>query len=289
MNIHLIDGTYELFRMYFGAPSSKTDQGNEVGATRAFLRNLYKFIKNPTTTHIAIAFDHVIESFRNELFDGYKVGDGIDPDLFSQFPLAEEAAEALGIEVWPMIELEADDGIAGGAYHWMNHPDVKQILICSPDKDLMQCVRGKKVVVWDRRKDEIFDEEGVWKKFGVGPQSIPDYLALVGDSADGIPGLTGWGAKSTATLLATYTHLENIPDDHAQWSIKVRGAEKLARTFREHKEDAFLYRNLATLRRDKPSSALEDIEWRGVDSNKLITLCKKLNDDRFLKQIESSS
>ncbi|MDH3252111.1 MAG: flap endonuclease, partial [Ignavibacteria bacterium] len=204
MNVHLVDGTYELFRSYYGAPPQKTPDGREVGATLGLLRSLVALLARPDTTHVACAFDHVIESFRNDLFHGYKTGEGIDPDLLSQFPLAEEAVSALGIVVWPMVDFEADDALATGAARFTKEPAVDQVVICSPDKDLAQSVSGKRVVCWDRRRNIVLDDEGVVGKFGVRPESIPDWLGLVGDSADGFPGIPGWGAKSASLVLSRF-------------------------------------------------------------------------------------
>ena len=223
-------------------------------------------IKEPDVTHIGCAFDSVVESFRNDLFDGYKTGEGIDPDLRAQFELAEQAVAALGIVVWPMVEFEADDGLAAGAARFADDPRVEQVVICSPDKDLAQCVSDGRVVTFDRIRRVVRDRQAIIEKFGVEPESIPDYLALVGDTADGIPGLSRWGAKSAATVLARYRHIEEIPDDEAIWDVKVRGAKSLAAVLREHREDALLYRRLATLRTDVPiEETLEDLEWHGAD------------------------
>lgn len=287
MKIHLVDGTYELFRMYYGAPSATDASGREVGATRALLRSLLALLETPGVTHVAVAFDTVIESFRNQLFDGYKTGDGIDPVLFAQFPLAERAAAALGLTVWPMLELEADDAIASAAAQLVEHPAVEQVVLCSPDKDLAQCVRADRVVLWDRRRDQTLDENGVKAKFGVSPRSIPDYLALVGDDADGIPGLPRWGARSAGAVLARYTHLEHIPDDAGAWDVKVRGAAALAETLRERREDAALYRQLATLRTDAVlgDDLASALAWSGADHDALVALCEELDDRRFLERV----
>jgi len=214
MKIHLVDGTYELFRNHYGAPPKKAPDGREVGATLGLLRSLLLLLSTTDVTHIACAFDHVIESFRNDLFDGYKTGEGTDPDLLAQFNLAEEAVSALGVVVWPMVEFEADDALATAVARFKGDKSVEQIVICSPDKDLAQLVSGEHIICWDRRRDIVIDEAGVVEKYGVSPASIPDFLALVGDSADGIPGIPAWGAKSSANLLAHYEHIENIPDDH---------------------------------------------------------------------------
>jgi 5'-3' exonuclease len=251
VKLHLVDGTYELFRAYYGAPKEQRN-GREVGASRALYGMMKRLLREPDVTHVAIAFDHVIESFRNDLFAGYKTGEGIDPDLYSQFGLAEDVCRALGITVWAMVEFEADDALASAAQRFLSEPGMEQVVLCSPDKDLMQCVQGERIVVWDRLRKKVYDEAAVFAKFGVGPASIPDYLALVGDTADGIPGLPGWGAKSAAVVLAEYHQLENIPADARQWSVKPRGASLLAATLNERRADALLYRTLATLRRDVP-------------------------------------
>src|SRR5512138_408623 len=219
MKIHLIDGTYELFRNHFGAPPKKAPDGREVGATLGLLRSLLMLVTSPGVTHVAVAFDHVIESFRNKLFAGYKTGAGVDPSLLAQFPLAEEAVSALGLVVWPMVEFEADDALGTAANRFKKNKSVEQILICSPDKDLAQLVEGKRIVCWDRKRDIIIDEAGVVEKFGVPPQSMPDWLALVGDSADGYPGVPGWGAKSASVVLARFGHMESIPKDPAKWKL----------------------------------------------------------------------
>ncbi|MFI5369425.1 MAG: 5'-3' exonuclease H3TH domain-containing protein, partial [Spirochaetia bacterium] len=212
MKVHLVDGTYELFRSHFGAPPRKAPDGQEVGATAGLLRSLLMLVTTPGVTHVACAFDHVIESFRNQLYPGYKTGEGVDPALLAQFDLAERAVAALGIVVWPMVEFEADDALAAGASRFKSQPGVEQVVICSPDKDLAQLVSGDKVVCWDRRRDIVLDEQGVVDKFGVRPSSIPDYLALVGDSADGYPGIPLWGGKSASAVLSRFDHLESIPD-----------------------------------------------------------------------------
>jgi 5'-3' exonuclease len=265
MNIHLIDGTYELFRGFYGPPPKTAPDGREVGATVGLLRSLMELLRNPAVTHIACAFDHIVESFRNDLFAGYKTGEGIDPKLRAQFDLAEEAVAALGIVVWPMVEFEADDAIATAAERWRDDPAVEQIVVCSPDKDLAQLVSGSRVVCWDRRRDIVYDEAAVMAKYGVPPASIPDWLALVGDAADGIPGLPGWGAKSAASVLAQFGRIEAIPDDVAQWPLPAGRARRLAEALAAQREDALLYRRLATLRRDVPlAEILDDLAWRGA-------------------------
>lgn len=265
MNLHLVDGTYELFRSFYGPPPKQAPDGREVGATIGLLRTLLSLIVNDGVTHIGVAFDHVIESFRNDLFPGYKTGEGIDPDLRSQFELAEEATAAMGLVVWPMVEFEADDAIATAAMRFKDHKSLDQVVICSPDKDLAQLVSDEKVVCWDRRREIIYDEPAVVEKYGVAPESIPDYLGLVGDKADGIPGIPAWGAKSAATLLARFRHIEQFPDDVEQWGITAGRARRLADNLNAEREEAMLYRELATLRLDVPiQESLRDLEWRGA-------------------------
>lgn len=286
MKVHLVDGTYELFRAFYGAPAADAPDGREVGATRALLRSMVSLLREPDVTHVAVAFDHVIESFRNDLYAGYKTGAGIEPALFSQFELAEDATRALGMVTWPMIEHEADDALATGAARYSADPRVEQVVICSPDKDLSQCVRGDRVVTKDRMRGIVRGEAGIIEKFGIGPASIPDYLALVGDSADGFPGLPKWGAKSTATVLARYHHLEAIPDSAAEWDIKVRGADGLAATLREHRAEAMLFRTLATLREDSPiTEALDDLEWRGAPRAQLEAFCAAIGENETIQRI----
>jgi 5'-3' exonuclease len=229
------------------------------------LRSLMELLRNPAVTHVACAFDHIVESFRNDLFAGYKTGEGIDPKLRSQFDLAEEAVAALGIVVWPMVEFEADDAIATAVERWRDEPAVEQIIVCSPDKDLAQLVSGNRVICWDRRREIVYDEAAVLVKYGVPPASIPDWLALVGDAADGIPGIPGWGAKSAAAVLAQFGHLECIPDDIAQWPQPAGRARRLAETLAAQREQALLYRHLTTLRCDVPlAESLDDLAWRGA-------------------------
>lgn len=281
MQLHLLDGTYELFRSYFGAPTRAAPDGTEVGAVAGIIGSTLGLLREPGVTHLAVATDYVIESFRNDMFDGYKTGEGIPEDLMGQFRLAERAWEALGITVWPMIEFEADDGLASGA--WKFEDQVERVVLLSPDKDLAQCVDGSRVVTYDRRQEIERDEAGVWEKFGVAPSSIPDYLGLVGDTADGIPGLPGWGAKSSATVLAHYRSIEEIPDDAAEWEVTVRSAAKLAETLAAHRDDALLYRELAVLRRDVPiEEDLADLEWRGARRGYYEDLCNELGFDGLL-------
>jgi 5'-3' exonuclease len=286
MQIHLIDGTYELFRAYFGAPEALAPHGVEVGATRGMLRSLLSLLREEGVSHVACAFDHVIESFRNHLFAGYKTSEGVPADLLAQFPLAERAARALGLVVWPMVEFEADDALATAAARFGVTPEVKQALICTPDKDMAQCVRGSRVVCFDRMRRRVLDEPAVVAKFGVSPASIPDWLALVGDDADGIPGLPRWGAKSASALLARYGHLQAIPDQETQWSVAVRGAAGLAQSLREHRDEAALYRRLATLRTDVPlAEGIEDLRWRGALRAQLIGLCREIGDESFIQRV----
>jgi 5'-3' exonuclease len=257
-DVHLVDGTYELFRYHY-APNNRDP---EFGATRGVVGTCLQLLEEGAT-HIGIATDHVIESFRNDLWPTYKDGSGVDPALKAQFPLVEEALAAAGFTVWPLVEVEADDGLAAAAHIADRDERVGRVIICTPDKDLGQCVRGK-VVQWDRRRDKWYDADAVRAKFGVGPESIPDYLALVGDTADGFPGLPGWGAKATATVLAEYGHLENIPSDAGDWSVKVRGAVTLAATLRDNMDDALLFRRIATVELDSPvCESVDELEWTG--------------------------
>jgi 5'-3' exonuclease len=282
VNVHLVDGTYELFRAHFGAPSALAPGGAEVGATRGLLRSLGALLKEPGVTHVAVAFDHVVESFRNRLFEGYKTAEGVPPELLAQFPLAEEAARALGLVVWPMVEFEADDALATAAARFAALPEVERVYLCTPDKDLAQCVRGDRVVGLDRMRRRVLDEAGVIEKFGVGPASIPDWLALVGDTADGIPGVERWGEKSASAVLARYLHLEAIPDDAAAWDVTVRGAPRLAERLAASREAAVLYRTLATVRRDVPlGEGLDDLRWRGGRPDLLGALGERLGDSRL--------
>lgn len=285
MKIHLIDGTYELFRNFFGAPPKKARDGREIGATFGLLRSLIALLARPEVTHVACAFDHVIESFRNDLYPGYKTSAGIDPALLAQFPLAEEAVAALGVVVWPMVEFEADDALAAATAKFKNEPAVEQIVIGSPDKDLAQLVSGNRIVCWDRRRDMVLDAPGVVAKFGVGPRSIPDWLALVGDTADGYPGIPGWGAKSASAVLARYEHLESIPNDPGQFGLGPGRAARLAESLAAHREEALLYRKLATLRDDVPlTETLEDLEWQGARS-RLKEMCEAWGEEKLPERI----
>lgn len=281
MRIHLIDGTYELFRAFYAVPSSTGARGQEVGAARAFCRSLAGFLGSGKATHVAVAFDTVIESFRNDLFDGYKTGEGIDPALFSQFPLVERVSRALGLVTWSMHDFEADDALATFAARAEADPRVEQVLLCTPDKDLTQCVRGSRVVLYDRYADKSLDEAGVVAKFGVSPGSIPDYLALVGDTADGIPGVPRWGAKAASTLLARFEHVELIPVDPDVWDVAVRGKDALSRSLAEHRVEVELYRRLATLRLDVPlPETVDDLAFLGAPRDELVAVCAEIGDTR---------
>jgi len=285
MKIHLIDGTYELFRNHFGAPPKQSLAGQEVGATLGLLRSLLMLLTSSGVTHVGVAFDHVIESFRNDLYAGYKTGEGVDPNLLAQFPLAEKAVAALGVVVWPMVKFEADDAIATATARFTKTKSVEQIVICSVDKDLTQMVDGERVVCWDRRREIILDEKGVIEKFGVSPASIPDYLALVGDSADGYPGIQGWGAKSTSTILAKFKHIESIPKDPKKLGLGLGRATTLVENLQNNYSDALLFRELSTLRKDVPlKESLDDLKWRG-SYPRLKKICHEMGDERIPERI----
>jgi len=263
VNIHLVDGTYELFRHFYAVPRRQDAEGNEIGAVRGVVSSVLALLRDGAT-HVAVATDHVVESFRNDLWHGYKHGEGLEPELASQFHPVEEALRAMGVLVWGMVEFEADDAMAAAAAKLTADPDVERIYLCTPDKDLAQCVIGDRVVQFDRRAGEIRDADAIEKRFGVPPCAIPDYLALVGDSADGFPGVRGWGAKSAATVLGHYGFLEQIPHGAADWTVKVRGAARLAETLRNSWEDAVLFRELAVLRTDAVAiDGAEALRWRG--------------------------
>lgn len=276
MEVHLIDGTYELFRHFYAVPSARDADGREVGAVRGVLASVLSMTK-AGATHLGVATDHVIESFRNRMWPTYKDGSGIDPDLQQQFPLLEEALTAMGIVVWPMVEEEADDALASAATLAAADARVQRVFLCTPDKDLAQCVQGTRVVQMDRRKREVRDEAGVIAKFGVPPSSIPDYLALVGDAADGYPGLRGWGAKSTASVLARFGHIESIPADPATWQVKVPSATTLSAVLQANREHAYLFRDLATLRSNLPLfTNVDELRWNGP-TDAFTALGQKLN------------
>lgn len=263
MEIYLVDGTYELFRHYYAVPSAHDADGREVGATRGVLRSMVGMLKNGVT-HLAVATDHVVESFRNGLWAGYKTSEGVEPELLAQFPLLEEVLAAAGITVWPMVEFEADDALAAGAAEAARDKSVERVIICTPDKDLGQCVVGTRIVQLNRRTNVILDQARIVQKFGVLPESIPDYLALVGDTADGYPGLKGWGAKSSAAVLAKFLHLEAIPADSREWHVNAANAGVLADILVREKEKALLFRTLATLRSDIPLfDDVEQLRWKG--------------------------
>src|SRR5579862_2550645 len=263
LEIYLVDGTYELFRHYYALPSARDREGREVAAVRGVLASVLGMIK-AGATHIAVATDHIIESFRNELWSGYKTGDGIEPDLLAQFPLLEEVLMAAGVVVWPMVEFEADDAIAAAAAAASKSKDVTRVIICTPDKDLAQCVSGSRIVQLNRRTRVTLDEAGVIQKFGVSPESIPDYLALVGDTADGYPGLPGWGAKSSAAVLAKFLHLESIPKDCREWLVNATNASALADTLCRDWDRALLFRRLAMLRTDIGLfNDIDELRWKG--------------------------
>ncbi len=274
MLLHLLDATYELFRAHFGFPGRQAPDGREIGATFGIIETTLSLLREPNVTHMAAATDTVIRSFRNQLFDGYKTEIGMPPELLAQFPLAEEALEALGVVTWKMLEFEADDAIATAAFRFID--EVEQVVVCTPDKDMAQCVIGDDVVLYNRRQRSFMNEEGVIEKFGVAPESIPDYLALVGDTADGVPGLAGWGAKSASAVLGRWRRLEQIPTKAGDWGVAVRSAEKLAETLRANQQTVYLYRTLTTLRRDVPlAENLPDLEWQGVKKEPFLELCDR--------------
>jgi 5'-3' exonuclease len=280
LRVHLLDGTYELFRHYYALPSSVNRAGQEVAATRGVLGSVLSLI-GAGATHVAVATDHVIESFRNQLWPGYKDGSGIEPALRSQFEILEDSLRAMGVTVWPMVDYEADDALAAGAAMAAQDERVEQVLVCTPDKDLAQCVRGDRVVQFDRRRRQVIDEDGVIAKFGVPPGSIPDYLALVGDAADGYPGLPGWGAKSTASVLARYKRIEDVPRREIDWEVDVRGAARLAATLTGRYDDALLFRRLATLAIEAPVAAsIDELGWHGPTAE-FAAVCGALGDDNL--------
>lgn len=287
MVVHLLDGTYELFRHHFAVPSHVDPDGMEVAAVRGVVGTVLTMLEDGAT-HLGVATDHVIESFRNELWPGYKTSAGIDPELLAQFPLLEDALGALGVCVWPMVDEEADDALAAAAAVAARDARVDEVLICTPDKDLAQCVRDPRIAQLDRRNGRRLDEAGVRQKFGVGPASIPDWLALVGDSADGFPGLPGWGAKSAATLLDRYGHVEDIPEQVEEWDVTVRGAAKLASTLANRRGDAQLFLTLATLRTDAPVGTVDDWRWRGP-TPELAAWAERLGSPNLVRRAERAT
>ncbi len=267
MDVYLIDGTYELFRYFFAVPSSVDASGQEIGAVRGVLGSVLSMIEGGVT-HLGVATDHVVESFRNDLYSGYKTSEGVAPELLSQFPILEQALEAMGVKVWPMVEFEADDALASAAARATQDERVQKVFICTPDKDLAQSVVATRVVQLDRRHEIVRDEAGIVEKFGVKPEAIPDYLAVVGDSADGYPGVTGWGEKAAASVLSRYSHLEDIPKSWQEWDPSIRRARPLSEALFRTWDDALLFRKLATLRRDVPVfDNLEELRWKGPCTN----------------------
>jgi len=286
MDVHLIDGTYELFRHFYAVPSAKDANGQEVAAVRGVLTSVLSMFERGAT-HLGVATDHVVESFRNDLYPGYKTSEGVPQELLSQFPILEETLGAMGVMVWPMVYFEADDALASAASNASKDGSVNQVLICTPDKDLSQCVVGTRVVQLDRRRDILRDEAGVVAKFGVKPESIPDYLAVVGDSADGFPGLAGWGAKAAALTLSQYPHLEKIPEDWRAWHPSIRKARLLSESLFNQWDDALLFRTLATLRLDVPVfDTVADLRWNGPRSN-FAEYCQRMKSPDLLRRATS--
>ena len=286
MLLHLVDATFELFRAYYSRPPENGPDGRPVNAVRGLLESMLSLLREPDLTHVAAATDHIIESWRNDLYPGYKSSVGMDPQLLTQFDDAERALRALGITTWAMVEDEADDAIATGVARFGDDPRLEQVVICSVDKDLSQCVAGTRVVLRDRMRTITYDEAGVVAKFGVHPESIPDYLALVGDSADGFPGLPGWGSKSAAAVLAKFEHLEAIPDSPLEWGIPLRNASRLAATLQQQRSDALLFRRLATLNRDAAITGdLDSLAWQGVPRDAFVALCDELGFDRIRERV----
>jgi len=288
MKLHLVDATFELFRAFYSRPPRRAPDGRPVNAVQGLLDSMLSLLREPDVSHIGAATDYVIESWRNDLFPGYKSSAGIDRDLLVQFRDAERALEALGMTVWPMVEDEADDGIATAVARFAWDPRVDQVIVCSVDKDLAQLVDGDRIVLRDRMRRVTYDEAGVVAKFGVAPESIPDYLALVGDSSDGFPGLPGWGSKSAAAVLARFGHLDAIPASVLDWGVDIRNASRLSATLESHRSEAALYRTLATLNRDSDldgTRALDDLEWRGVPRQRFVALCEELGFDTVRERV----
>jgi 5'-3' exonuclease len=286
MKLHLVDATFELFRAFFSHPAEAAPDGRPVNAVHGLVDSMLSLLREPDVTHIAAATDHVIESWRNDVFAGYKSSAGMPPELLSQFGDAERALRALGIVTWPMVEDEADDALATAVARFGDDPRVEQVIVCSVDKDLAQCVRGQHVVLRDRMRRITYDQDGVRAKFGVAPASIPDYLALVGDSSDGYPGLPGWGAKSAAAILARWGTLDAIPDSALDWDVPLRNASRLAATLQQQREDAILYRHLARLKTDSAiTDDLDALEWRGVPRETFLSLCDELGFDTIRQRV----
>ena len=285
MKIYLVDGTYELFRAHFGAPPKKAPDGIEIGATLGMIRSMMLLLSDPEVTHVAVAFDHVIESFRNKMYTGYKSSEGVDPIILKQFALAEKLVSALGLVIWPQVKFEADDAIATAVAKFKKLKSVEQIVICSVDKDLTQMVDGDRVICWDRRREITLNDKGVIEKFGVEPESIPDFLALVGDSADGYPGIKGWGEKSTATVLAKFKHIESIPKDPKKIPLSLGRATTLLENLQANYKDALLFRELSTLRTDVPlKENLDDLKWIGAHP-RLKKLCEEVGETRIPERV----
>lgn len=288
MKLHLVDATFELFRAFYSRPARRAPDGRPVNAVQGLVDSMLSLLREPDVTHVAAATDHVIESWRNDLYAGYKSSAGVDPDLLAQFDDAERALGALGMPVWAMVEDEADDAIAAAIHRFGHDPRVEQVVICSVDKDLGQLVEGTRVVLRDRMRRVTYDEAGIRGKFGVAPESIPDYLALVGDSSDGFPGLPGWGAKTAAAVLARFGRLEEIPESALDWAIDVRGASRLAATLTQHRAEAILYRRLATLNADADiavTPTLDALEWHGVPRARFLAMCDELGFDTVRERV----
>lgn len=289
MKLHLVDATFELFRAFYSRPPRRAPDGRPVNAVQGLVDSMLSLLREPDVTHIGAATDYVIESWRNDLYPGYKSSAGVDPDLLAQFRDAERALESLGIPVWRMVEDEADDGIAAAVARFGDDPRLEQIIVCSVDKDLGQLVDDERIVLRDRMRKVTYDEAGIVAKFGVAPGSIADYLALVGDSSDGFPGLSGWGSKSAAVVLARFGHLEQIPDSPLEWELDIRNASRLAATLQQQRADAVLYRRLATLNRDARiddvTPTLDHLEWRGVPRDRFMALCEELGFDTVRERV----
>ncbi len=289
MKLHLVDATFELFRAYYSRPPRQAPDGRPVNAVQGLVDSMLSLLREPDVTHIGAATDYVIESWRNDVYPGYKSSAGVDRQLLAQFRDAERALEALGMRVWPMVEDEADDAIAAAIDRFGDDPRLEQVIICSVDKDLGQLVDDDRIVLRDRMRRVTYDEDGIREKFGVSPESIPDYLALVGDSSDGFPGLPGWGAKSAAAVLARFDHLEAIPASVLEWEVDIRNASRLAATLEAQRADAYLYRRLATLNRDARiddvSGTLDELEWKGVPRDRFVALCEDLGFDTVRERV----